>query len=178
MARPAVGTSSTQLRDWNFVVEFQGNASSSFTSCPTRTSVGEKSWLLLNVIQALLGGVFLTLLLSQRRLGRGLEIWSGVKFTTEGTRNFDFSLNYWIVNPNIPWVYPTTIVIGDLWNTAFDTVWLLPGTVQSTGLNLTNGTLIERGWSEHQSEQGSTLVHCLWIVLRANKQGFLQPFLR
>ena len=59
-------------------------------------------------------------------------------------------------------IHPTTIIIGDLWNTAFDTLWLLQGTVQSAVSNLTNGTLVERGWSEHQSERGSTLVHCLW----------------
>ena len=46
-------------------------------------------------------------------------------------------------------IHPTTIIIGDLWNTELDILWLSWGNFQSPGSILTNDTSVDRGgpWS-------------------------------
>ena len=42
-------------------------------------------------------------------------------------------------------IYPTTIIIGDLWNTKLDTIWLSWGNLQSPESILTNDTSVDKG---------------------------------
>ena len=59
-------------------------------------------------------------------------------------------------------------------STELDTLWLLPRNVKSAVLNLTNGTLVDKGGFEHQSYWGSTLIQCLFVVvLKGSKRHFL-----